>query len=795
MLISLDWLKQYVDIKENINDLEHALTMIGQEVEAVEVQGENLNNIVVGKVIEKGQHPDADKLSLCKVDIGEENPLQIVCGAPNHKQGDKVVVAKIGAILPGDFKIKKAKVRGLESSGMMCSEKELGMSEENEGIMILSEEAKIGISIKDYLEQNDVIFELEITPNRPDCLSHIGIAREVAAYYERDLRYPESSINETSEKTSDSIEVKIENKELCKRYATRVVKGVKIGESPAWLKRRLQAIGLRSINNVVDITNFILMESGHPMHAFDYNKIAGKKIIVRNAYENEKLTTLDGEERELDTDTLVIADSEKAVAIGGVIGGGNSEVTDETTDLLLEVACFTTENIRKTGKKYTISTDSSYRFERGINIEDTEAVINRAAKLIQELAGGEILEGIVEEYVEAQKENEVVFTIDKFNRFFGKNVEKEKMISILTNLEMKVEDLGNGKLKVIAPIFRQDIHRVADVYEEIARMYGFENVEDVMPIQNIKPGKISAEMTDIDMYKDLLAELGLQEVINYSFIPQDAGKKIGIDIETVSLMNPINEEMVMMRPTTLYSLLTNLRDNFNRNIFDIKIFEVSRVFQKSDQDLPNEPVKIGIALGGRSDKQIWDAKPANYDFYDIKGYVESMCEVAGLKRYSLKRSESKLFHPGRSADICMGRDILGSFGEVHPDVMETMGLKERVYLAELDMEKINKYSNNKIKYKLLVKFPAVGRDLAVVMPEDSLVGEMISAVSKLSDLIEKVDLFDVYTGEQVEKGFKSVALNIQFRSPKGTLNEDEINKLMDKVLKTIEKKYNGTIRS
>ncbi|BDU51338.1 phenylalanine--tRNA ligase beta subunit [Haliovirga abyssi] len=793
MLISLEWLSQYIDINENIMELENALTMIGQEVEAIEEQGKFLDNVVVGKIVELTKHPDSEKLTYCKVDVGDKI-LPIICGAKNHKNGDKVAVAKVGAILPGEFKIKKAKIRGVESEGMLCSEKELGLSESHEGIMILEENAKVGENLKEHLKENDIVFELEITPNRPDCLSHIGIARELGAYYGRKVKYPEIKIEENSEKASDYIDVDIVDSEKCKRYAACVIKDVKIGESPNWLKKRLNAIGIRSINNVVDVSNYILMEYGHPIHAFDYDKIEGKKIVVRAANENEKIVTLDNVERELDSSMLVIADTKKAVAIAGVMGGLNSEITNETKDLLIEIAYFKPENIRKTSKKLGLASDASYRYERGIDIEDTETVAKRAAQLIQSVAGGEIVQGIVDKYIEKPETKEIMLNINKLSKFLGKDIEKSRIVEILKNLELEVEDLGDD-LKVIPTSFRGDLERAADLYEEVLRIYGFENIQSIMPTENIKPGKIDSNIALAMKYKKYLSEIGLQEVINYSFIPEAGLNKIYNEAETVKIKNPINEDMAILRPTLAYSFLTNIKDNLNRNISDLKIFEVSKLFFKSEEKLPIETLKFGVALSGKNNKNLWDAKPNNYDFYDLKGYVESFFEILNFKNYTLKRSESKMFHPGRSVDLYVGRDLIGSYGEIHINVLENMGIKERVYIAEFDIEKIEKYSKKKTGYKKIVKYPAIQRDLAIVAPEDVLVGDLLKVIEKGGKIVEKVELFDVYKGEQVEKGFKSIAISVTFRSETDTLKDEEVDKVLKKILGNIEKRFNGKLRS
>ncbi len=797
MLISLNWLKQYVDINENIEELEEALTMIGQEVEAIDIKGKYLDNVYVGHIVEYGKHPDSDKLSLVKVDIGQEEALQIVCGAPNHKEGDKVAVAVVGACLPGDFKIKKAKVRGIESCGMLCSEKELGIGESHEGIMILSEDAPVGTLLKDYLEINDVVFELEITPNRPDCLSHIGIAREVAAYYKRKVKYPKVLVNTVNEETSKVVSVDIQAKEKSKRYVAKIIRNIKVEESPKWLQDRLKSIGLKPINNIVDATNFVMMEYNHPMHAFDLNKISGNKITVREANKDEKIITLDGVERTLEEGDLVIADGGKAIAIAGVMGGQNTAIDNGTTDILLEIAHFEPKSIRKTSKRLGLSSDSSYRFERGVDLEDADIVLNRISALIKEVAGGDILSGVSEKYHTKYQKREISLSLDKLNKFIGKNLTLEIVGEILSSLQIELISNYNGVLTVTPPSYRDDLVRPADLYEEVIRMYGFANIEAKMPSESIKAGTVYPETEIVDRYKRKLVSLGLQEVINYSFIPKNALEKINMNVEnTIDVKNPIVEDMTTMRATLVYSLLTNVRDNFNRNVFDLSIFEVGRTYtKKEDSKLANENVKVAIAIAGKKDKELWNVKPESFDFYDLKAYVEAFLESIGIKKFQIYRTENKTFHPGRAVDVKVGKDLLGTFGEIHPDVAENMDIKKfRVNVAEFDAEIMEKYSSEKVKYEGIVKYPAVERDLAIVLDKKVLVGDMLSDIKKISNIVEKVELFDIYEGDRIENTKKSVAINILMRSKVGTLNEEDVNKTIEAILQTIHKKYHGEIR-
>ncbi|MFR4477947.1 MAG: phenylalanine--tRNA ligase subunit beta [Fusobacterium sp.] len=794
MLISLDWLKQYVDIKEDIPQLENALTMIGQEVEAIDIQGKHLDNVVIGQITEYGKHPNSDKLTLLKVNVGDEEELQIICGAPNHKLGDKVVVAKIGAVLPEDFKIKKSKIRDVESFGMLCSQVELGIGEDGDGIIILPEDAPIGEEYRKYAGLDDVIFELEITPNRPDCLSHIGIAREVAAYYGRKVKYPSYTLSEVIDSVNNYAKVRVEDKERCKRYMGRVIRNVTVAESPEWLKKRIRAMGLKPINNIVDITNFVMFEYNQPMHAFDLDKLENNTVVVRAAENGEKITTLDGVERELVNGELVIADEVKPIAIAGIIGGQATQIEAETKNVFLEVAYFTPDNIRKSAKKLGIVTDSGYRNERGLDIENLPEVIDRAAALIAEVASGEVLDEVIDKYIEKPQKFEIPLNLTKLNTFIGKKLEFDTVGKILSNLGLGIKTLSQDMLLITPPTYRTDLTRPEDLYEEVIRMYGFENIEAVMPVEDIESGLKDSKISVADNLKEILKEIGLHEVINYTFIPREALDILKIKDKVIEISNPLSEDMVIVRPTLMYSLLANIRDNFNRNQFDLRFFEVSKVFTPAEE-LANEDLRICVAIAGKPERTLWNPKPKAYDFYTMKGYVEKLLEYMGINRYKLERSSNENFHPGRSADIKIGNDVIGTFGEVHPDVLEAMDIKrERAYVADIDLARAEKYIKSAVKYERIVKYPEVTRDLAIVMDKDILVGNMVEDLKRVSPLIEKIEIFDVYEGEKIDADKKSVAISIVLRNKVKTLEEKEINDVVTKVLETISKKYRGEIR-
>ena len=652
--------------------------------------------------------------------------------------------------------------------------------------------------MKEYLGINDTVFELEITPNRPDCLSHIGIARELGAYYNKEVKYPSFAINsESSEKTADNISVEIEDSNLAKRYVARIIKNVTVKESPKWLKERVESIGIRSINNIVDASNFIMMELNQPNHTFDLDKIEGGKIVVRAGHENEKLVTLDEQERELNSDDIVISDGVKAVALGGVMGGQNSEITENTKNILLEVANFNSQNVRKTSRRLTLFSESSYRFERRVDEENAINVINRLANIIQEVAGGEILEGAVDNYPVPYKKKTATLNFDRLNRFVGKNIPRETVIRILTRLEIEVVDNGET-LTLTAPTYRDDLENEQDYFEEVIRMYGFDNIENILPKLDISEKPVIDTTKLSTQVKLIAANAGLKEVINYSFVPKDAMEKIkytSVERENlIDLLRPITEDFVTLRPTLLYSLLKNAKENMNRNATNIRFFEVSRTFVKAEE-LAKEEVKLGIILAGENNKTLWNPKPVPYDFYDLKGIVEEIFTQLKFNNYMIKRSEQSQYHPGRSVDVFVGRELIGSFGEIHPDVLENFDLgKTSVLVGEFNIDLIQKYIGKKIKYQGIVKYPAVPRDFAFVMREDILVGDVLKTIQKVNKKIEKVELFDIYQGAGVLPGMKSVAISVILRDKNKTLEEKEIVDISNKIVAKVEKDYGAVLR-
>ena len=803
MLISLNWLKDYINLDENIDikELENALTMIGQEVENIELQGENLKNILTSKILELKMHPDSDHLTVCQVDNGSF-VSQVVCGASNHKEGDIVAMAQVGAKLSEDFVIKKGKIRGIESNGMLCSETELGVGNDNSGIIIFPKDTKLGIPLNEYYNLNDIIFELEITPNRPDCLSHIGIARELSAYYNTELKIPKINNHKVSE---ELIDINIKDN-LSKRYMARVIKNVKVGPSPKWLVTRLASMGIRSINNLVDISNFIMIETNQPNHIFDFDKLKSNKIIVDKARNDEKFTTLDSKERILSNDDIVIRNGEEVIALAGVMGGENTEVSENTKNILIELAHFDNISVRRTSRRHSLISESSYRFERAVDTENFDYVMNRLTDLIVEIAGGEVCD-INDVYPVKKEKNICQLSLDRMNKFIGKVIPKEKVIEIFNKLEIKVVDKGDT-LELTAPSFRGDLINQFDYFEEVIRMYGFDNIENKMPKITLSENRLNDTTKYTTDIKVLVSNLGLREVINYSFIPANSFEKLNINIDSeniITLKNPIVEEFSVLRPTLMYSLLKNVKDNLNRGQEDIRFFEVSKRFVLSDDKIEksvyinekrvSERETLGIVLSGSFTKNLWAPKPESYDFFDMKGIVEAMFDKLNFKSYQLRRSVNSSYHPGRSVDLFVGKELIGTFGEIHPDVLENMEIdRNRVIYAEIYLDLLLKYINKGVKYKGLSKYQSVPRDIAVVVKEEVLVGDMIKSIQKVDKLIEKVELFDIYRGIGVKPGFKSVAISIVMRDDNKTLEEKDINSVMDKIVGKLKKEFDAELR-
>ena len=797
MNVSIKWLKEYVDFDLSPEVLAERLLMLGMEIESIKQLGEGLDRVVVGRINTVEKHPQADKLVLCNVDVGSVTDAQIVCGAPNAREGLVAPVALVGAQLPNGLTIKRAKIRGEESQGMLCSEQELAISDEASGLMELPDDTQIGVPIVEALGLDDVVLELEITPNRPDCLSMIGVAREISVTTGNPLRLPEVNVQQGMTDIHNLTSVTIEDSELCPRYAARVIRGVKIAPSPAWLQRRLETIGIGTINNIVDITNYVLMEYGHPLHAFDYHRLTENRIVVRRAKPGEKLKTIDAEERELTPDMLVIADAENPVALAGVMGGFDSEITNQTVDILLESAYFHPPSIRKTSKALGMHTEASHRFERGADTEGVIPAINRAAQLIAEIAGGEICSGIVDVYPGKREAINIKLRPERINFVLGTEIAPDNMRDILTRLGFIVSDT----FEVTVPTFRPDVSQEIDLVEEIARVYGFDNIPTTLPRGDIPIPKVDPREDLRERVKTYLLQCGMMEAMNYAFYHPDVFDRLRLGStdplrQAVQIANPLSEDQSIMRTTLLPSLLANAQRNRNHQINDVQFFECSKVFIPNEAgEYPNEPERVAGMIAGNLGAGVYGDPLHPADFFDIKGVVEGMLDRCGLSDYTIIYTDHPTFHPGRRAEIQIEDKTLCVFGEVHPEVLENYDLPHKAYLFELDFEKLLDAVEPMKQFESIPIYPSVNRDLAIVLDTDmpaSRPTEIITAAG--GELVSSLYLFDVYTGEQVPEGKKSLAFAIEYRSRTETLTDETVDRVHGRILERLEQELGATLR-
>ncbi|SFL57203.1 phenylalanine--tRNA ligase subunit beta [Candidatus Frackibacter sp. WG13] len=797
MKVSYKWLQEYIDFDYTPEELAAKLTMAGLEVDDVVYQDEGLENVVIGEILEIKEHPNADKLSICQVDLGTTKE-EIVCGAKNMEEGDKVPTASVGTTLPNGMEIDEVELRGVKSRGMLCSADELGLQEERaEGLMILDSNLETGSQFAKALELDDIIFELDLTPNYSDCLSMIGVAREVAAMTGNQLQLPEVEYSATGPEVKELTSIEVEDEDLCPRYTVRVIKDVEVKESPLWLQRRLKAAGIRPINNIVDITNYILMEFGQPLHAFDYDQLTENRIVVRRAKSGEKLLTLDDEERELDEDMLVIADAQEPICVAGVMGGANSEVTERTTNILLESANFDPISIRQTAKKLGLHSESSHRFERGVDVNSTDLASQRAIKLILDLAGGEVAKGVIDLYPNPVEPLELNLNVNRINRLLGTDIGEDEMIELLTNLEFEVEE-ENDNLIVKVPTFRGDISREADLVEEIARMYGYDQIEPVLASGPILQGKKTWQQSLEDKTLNLLTGLGLTEVKTFSFTSQTIFDEIKLpedsDLrDTVKLNNPLSSEHEVMRTTLLPNLLEVLNRNISRNVDEVKIFELGRAFTPQEGELPEERLLLSGALMEKNENEIWDLDASN--FFALKGVIEEYFTALNIEEYEFNNSEHPSLHPGRTAIIKVKGEEVGILGEVHPDLIDNYDLLPRTVLFELEFEIIVKHANDDLVYRELPKYPASTRDIALVVDVEVTSQDLENIINGVAgDLLETIELFDLYQGKQVEEGTKSLAYSLTYRAQDRTLTDDEINKLQSQIEDRLDEEFGAKIR-
>lgn len=810
MQVSIKWLKDYIDFTETPEQLADKLTMAGIPVENVVDPGEGLEKVVTGRIEKLEPHQNSDHLQICTMNVGLAENIIIVTGAQNVAEGQVVPVAMVGAHLPNGMKISKGKLRGVASNGMLCSAQELKLDleklpeEQKTGIFILPSDTPVGIPAKDVLGLNDVVLEFELTANRADCFSVFGLVREIAAITGNKPHFPEIKVNEDDNtKLNDIFSVEIADPDLCSRFSTRMLKNVKIGPSPEWMQQRLEGAGIRSINNVVDVTNFVMIELGHPMHAYDYDKITGKKLIARRAIEGEELHTLDDTSRKAKGEMLVIADSEKAAGLAGIMGGFETEITDTTTTVVLESADFYGPCIRRTARACGLSSEASGRFERGVDSETTIKALDRAAQLLQEMGACTVCEGIVDVYPNPKQANYVTFTPEQINNHLGTNIAKDVMLNIITSVGFDVTKDENDEITVKVPSWRNDVTCMADISEEIARLHGFDKIKSTLPNGVSMQGTQSAKQTFIDKIKASLSSQGLYETISFALTNEETFNKLNIPQDSplrkaVPIMNPLSDEYPLVRTTLLSSIFDNLARNLARKNDDVALFEVGSVFFPKAlpvTELPDEVVKIAGAITGRRNAQGWNQTNDMVDFYDAKGIIEELLANLRVTRYTVEAGTHYAMHPGKTALFKKGRDVIATVGEVHPAVLSAYGITKPVYIFELDATTVMKYMAKDLKYKALPKYPATSRDLAMLVDVDVNAADIEKAMTKAAGQnLTQITLFDVYTGKQVEEGKKSLAFSLTFQSNDKTLTDAEIDPAIEKIVAKLQKDFNANLR-
>lgn len=794
MKLPMSWLSDYTDIT-GITPHEYAdkMTMTGSKVEGVDYLGKYIDKVVTGKVVECEPHPDSDHLSVCKVDAGTGELLQIVCGAPNVKAGVIAPVALNGAVLPGGVKIKKGKLRGVESNGMLCAHDELGISESllgyepEYGILLLPEDTPIGMDIKDLFGLNENVVEFEITSNRPDCFSIIGLARETAVSFKKPFTVPEVKFCENSDNINDILSIDVQDKDKCLRYCSRVIKNVKVGPSPKWMRERLEACGVRSINNIVDITNYVLLEYGQPMHAFDLRDLSGHKITVRRAKDGEVIKTLDEQDRTLINEDLIIADADKAVAIAGVMGGFNSEIKNDTTEVAFESATFDGVSVRLTAQRAGLRTEASARYEKGLDYNNTVPALERACQLVEELGCGEVVGGMIDVMGNVKGERTIKFRPDKINAFLGTDVSEDEMVNILKSLEVKVD---REKMLLTPPSFRPDLEAEADIAEEVARFYGYDVIPTTLLSGEATRGMKNEQQKTEDKINDVLTAQGMNEIYTYTFTSPSIFDKLNIPAEsglrnTIKISNPIGEDTSIMRTTTIASMVEVLARNYNYRNADVKMFETAKVYIPTQKgQLPDEQVIISLGMYG------------SVDFFDIKGVCEALFDALNIKDAEYTAvTDNPTYHPGRCADITVNGNKIGTIGELHPSVGRNFGIDVPCYVGELKLDELIKAENGEMKYHKLPKFPTVTRDFSILLNKTIPVAEIEKLMKKAAGkLLDELKLSDVYEGHQIPEDKKSVMYKAAFRADDRSLTGEEADNLHDKIVKSLEKNLGAKLR-
>jgi phenylalanyl-tRNA synthetase beta chain len=793
--VTIDWLKKYVDFSQSPDEIAHALTMLGLEVDSIRQVSFDFEKVIVGKIVDIKKHQQKDNLSICKVDIGKKT-LSLVCGAPNVEIGIKVPVALVGAKLPGNFVVKTANIHGYDSPGMICSEAELGLSHQGEVIMVLNDKAEIGHDLKKVLGKGEVVIEIDLTPNRPDCLGVIGIAREIGALNRSSIEKPAIRLSEsTSKQISEVIEVVIKNPESCPRYVARYIEGIKVAPSPRWLVEKLEAVGLRTINNVVDVTNFVMLETGQPLHAFDYDLLEDQKIIVRHAKTGEKFTTLDEKEHLLTDTSLLICDGRKAVALAGIMGGLNSEISNQTTNILLESAYFDTVNTRKTAKSLGISTDSSQRFERGVDPEGQIYAIERATQLIYELAGGKVAQGYIDCYPNPIPKRNVELRVDRVNHLLGTSIGSEEIVDILNRLEFKTK-IENNIIHVAVPSFRVDIEREVDLIEEVARIYGFDRINEATysDIHLIQPNNKLEKFTQL--LRDILFGMGYNEVLTLSLIRRKWAEQFS-EYPSIQLRNPISEELGTLRTSLVPGLLQIVKWNKNRYLNDQKLFEIGNIFYWLDNKHTShhEKQKISLVRTGNASSKNWIEQERSSTFYDLKGDIFSILDRLKIININFKPCTLK-YLDGRAIELFIDDKNLGYIGALSSEMLNTLDVEDDIFIAELDYQTIfEKFVWDK-KVQPIPKFPAIRRDLSILIEQQIPVAEVEKVIWQSGGkFLKSVNLFDFYKGKQVAQNQKSLAFTLNFYSIERTLTEKEVDSDVESIIENLKTKLSAQLRA
>ncbi len=811
MQVSIKWLKDYIDFDWSAEELADRFTMAGVPVENVIRADEGLDHVVTGRIEEITPHPDSDHLQVCQMNVGGKERIQIITGAQNVAQGQVVPVAMVGAHLPNGMHIKKGKLRGLPSNGMLCSAGELHLDltklteEEKDGIYILPSDTPVGVPAKDVLGLDDVVLEFELTANRGDCFSVLGLVREIAVLTGNKPKWPAIRCEEDdAAKTADLIQTGIEATDLCDRFSVRMVKNVKVAPSPEWMQQRLEGAGIRAINNVVDVTNFVMLELGQPMHAYDYDEITGHTLMARRAKAGENLHTLDDSSRVAKGEELVIADSEHPAGLAGIMGGLESEVTEKTTTVVFEAASFYGPSIRRTARACGLHSEASGRFERGVDVTNTPRALERACQLLQEMGACTVTQGIVDCYPQPKTPVTIDFTAAQINGRLGTELPGSRMVDILTKLGFAIEETGEERYRATVPSWRNDCTYMEDLSEEVARIYGFDNIAGTTPFGRMMQGRQSARQTFIERIKQILAALGMTEELSFSFTSTELLDKLRVPQESelrraIPIMNPLTDEAPLVRTCLLTSIMENAVRNFSRKNMDLRLFDVAPVFYPKQlplTELPEEKTKLVGLITGRRQEVGWNQGNEQVDFYDMKGIVEELFARLGISKYTVEAGEHFALHPGKTACFKKGREVIAVVGELHPEAAENFGIKQKVYLFEMDVETLMKYTAKNFHFESLPKYPAIARDLAMLVDEDVAAADIERVIAKHGGKhFTGVTLFDVYTGKQVAAGKKSLAFNLTFQSKDRTLKDEEADAAFQQILAAVEQQFHAELRA